>query len=235
MIITTSWDDGFPADLKLMNLLLKYGIKSTFYIPIKNSENEILTASEIKEIGSHFDVGGHTFNHLYLNKLNKNQSREEIYTCKVELEQLLQRKINSFCFPGGKFKTNDIDLVKSAGFSFARTTRLFGTKNPLDGFLMNTSYQIFNHTKLTLNINLLKQGRILDIFEQHGNSLLELVSRDIHFFGKESDYCLHLWGHSWELEKYNLWYDLEEIFKYIVNSGEHTYLDNFELYRILNK
>ena len=33
LIVTTSWDDGSIQDLKLGELLMKYGIKGTFYIP----------------------------------------------------------------------------------------------------------------------------------------------------------------------------------------------------------
>lgn len=31
LIITTSWDDGHPLDLKIAELLDKYGINGTFY------------------------------------------------------------------------------------------------------------------------------------------------------------------------------------------------------------
>ncbi len=32
---TTSWDDGSIYDMRLAELLLKYGLKATFYIPLK--------------------------------------------------------------------------------------------------------------------------------------------------------------------------------------------------------
>lgn len=37
-IVTTSWDDGHPSDLKLAELLKRYDVPATFYIPIDNRE-----------------------------------------------------------------------------------------------------------------------------------------------------------------------------------------------------
>ena len=233
MIITMSWDDGHPSDLKLMNLLLKYNIKSTFYVPLKNNENVVMNKIQMKELGSLFDIGGHTFNHLYLDKLTYDQSKLEINSCKLELEEIFQMKINSFCFPGGKYKYEDTNLVKEAGFSFARSTRLFNTSKPFDDFIMNTSYQIYNHSFITLLINLSKQGKFSNFFLK-STSLNNLILKDITTYSSSSDACLHLWGHSWEIEKYNLWYQLEEILKLIVDSGDHIYLDNYETFKYYN-
>ena len=46
-IITTSWDDGHPLDLKLGKLLKQNSIKATFYTPLTNWANESLTLDEI--------------------------------------------------------------------------------------------------------------------------------------------------------------------------------------------
>ena len=40
-IITTSWDDGHPLDFKLAELLNKYNLKGTFYIPRSNAEHRV--------------------------------------------------------------------------------------------------------------------------------------------------------------------------------------------------
>ena len=32
--ITTSWDDGHPLDLRVAELLAKYGLQGTFYVPM---------------------------------------------------------------------------------------------------------------------------------------------------------------------------------------------------------
>ncbi len=39
----------------------------------------------------------------------------------------------------------------------------------------------------------------------------------------------HLWGHSWSIEQYNLWPELEEVFKYITGKSDVLYFNNSEL------
>ena len=65
-IVTTSWDDGHPLDLKLAELLGKYNIPGTFYIPPENSERECLTPEGIHELSQYVDIGGHTLRHVCL-------------------------------------------------------------------------------------------------------------------------------------------------------------------------
>ncbi len=33
----------------------------------------------------------------------------------------------------------------------------------------------------------------------------------------KNDYTIVIWGHSWEIEKLNLWMKLEDLFKYVSN------------------
>ena len=36
---------------------------------------------------------------------------------------------------------------------------------------------------------------------------------------KEKNYDLHIWGHGWEIENFNLWNDLEDFFQFIVKNN----------------
>jgi len=65
-IVTTSWDDGDFADLKLAELLHSKGIHGTFYIPI-NYRDRPLEHSEIRTLASAgFEIGAHGFSHRSL-------------------------------------------------------------------------------------------------------------------------------------------------------------------------
>jgi len=39
----------------------------------------------------------------------------------------------------------------------------------------------------------------------------------------------HLWGHSWEIEKFNMWDDFEEVLEYVCNKKGVSYLTNYEV------
>ena len=66
MIITTSWDDGSLSDMRLAELLIKYHIPATFYLPIDNIERRCLGRAEISSLARDFDIGCHTYHHTDL-------------------------------------------------------------------------------------------------------------------------------------------------------------------------
>jgi len=60
-LITTSWDDGHPKDFKIAELLDKYNLQATFYIPKENAEHEVMKEERILELSKKYEIGGHTF------------------------------------------------------------------------------------------------------------------------------------------------------------------------------
>ena len=128
IIITTSWDDGHKLDIKLANLLKKYGIRGTFYISPKNREfrkEDLLSDEEIKKIEKDFEIGAHSMTHPGLTKISETDAFNEIINSKKYLEKLLRKEIQSFCYPGGKYNEKIMDLVRKSGFTYSRTMNRF--------------------------------------------------------------------------------------------------------------
>jgi peptidoglycan-N-acetylglucosamine deacetylase len=80
--ITTSWDDGHPLDLRLADLLRKYGLPATFYIPLAN-DLPVLTRPQVRELSADFEVGAHTVYHSDLLTIPEGAARREITDCKT--------------------------------------------------------------------------------------------------------------------------------------------------------
>src|SRR3989344_3571706 len=100
-IITTSWDDGSVHDKKIVDLLKKYSIKGTLYIPKEfnyQSENGEWIArvpdGELKTLYTDFEIGAHSLTHAYFNDLTGDQIRSEITGSKKYLEDLTGRSVN---------------------------------------------------------------------------------------------------------------------------------------------
>ncbi len=233
MIITTSWDDGHPLDYKLIVLLEKYGIKATFYIPLANAENNVMERNQIKEISNYHEIGGHTVNHTYLNKLSELEAKKEINNCKTELEQIIGVEVKAFCFPGGKYSKRDIDIVNDSGYSFGRTTQYFNTKIDCESGLMHTTAQAFNHSNIDLLKHSIKRIMLPEIIECKGfiPYTKNFTSLSAHFINKSETEVFHLWGHSWEIEKYNLWKQLEDLFILLVNTPNVVFMNNIECWQ----
>jgi peptidoglycan-N-acetylglucosamine deacetylase len=237
IVITTSWDDGYALDVRIAELLEKYNIKGTFYIPIRNSERQVMESNILTEISKKHEIGGHTVNHIFLNTIGLADAKYEISTCKTILQDKLGKKIDAFCYPGGKYSQRDIELVENAGFLFGRTTKLLHTSFESNQHLMNTSIQVYNHGSAILTGHCLKNKFLLPIvqnnfFYNSNKNFPGLVEGVMDRLLKNGG-VLHLWGHSWEIEKYNLWRELDVVLKMLAFHKQISYLNNTEYWHFL--
>jgi peptidoglycan-N-acetylglucosamine deacetylase len=232
-IVTTSWDDGCPLDLKLAELLSKYEISATFYIPLSNIERETLTNKAIRDISLNFDIGGHSLNHVDLAKINPEIAVHEIIGCKDRLEQIVDRNISSFCYPYGKYRPETTQMVKNAGFNCARTINQCRrtVKNPFEfGTTIHAKeYPVSHyckHSMLSLDsylfMFLLKSNLFTKSWERIAVETLDFVISNGGIW--------HLWGHSWEIQENNGWDKLERVLHYIYSiRNEIRILDNSKM------
>lgn len=231
-LITTSWDDGYPADHRLAELLQKYNIQGTFYIPKSNAEYEVMNEKKILEIAQHFEVGGHTINHVKINKTSELFFGKEIMGCFQWLENLLEKKPVSFCFPCGVYNKPAIAYTLNTGFKIIRTTELLNPHNGYAPGVIPTTIQVYKHSNFTYFKHLLKRLKFqsLGMYVRSGcnSNLLHLVEYYLKHISQHGG-CFHLWGHSWEIEENNLWKDLEQIFKLISNHKNFNYIQNQDL------
>ena len=193
--IFTSWDDGSKLDLRLASLLKKYNLQGTFFIP-SNCE---LSERQIKELGKDFDIGGHTITHpMDLKKLNDYDLYDEISGNKRWLEYLLDREIDYFCYPRGRYNEKVIEKLKSCGFKKARTTLVGNIDRITDDYRINPTIHVH-------------PSRL----EYHGRNWIEVANELWEKALNKENSQFHIWGHSWELTKFDLWDDLEQLFKNI--------------------
>jgi hypothetical protein len=222
-IITTSWDDGHPLDLKLAELLRKYDIPATFYIPIDNVERECMNPDEIKVIAQGFDVGGHTYHHVNLLRVPIEEAKREVVECKKKLEEVTGKEILSFSYPYGKFNNKVIKIVKKAGFIGARTVN-FLTKSIKDHFKMGPTVYAADRW-FAPHIKHIKHFVPSPDFSLLDFSLFWFMVKNNLFFKDWNQVAIetldfiiksggiwHLWGHSWEIDENNDWKKLEDIF-----------------------
>lgn len=228
-LITTSWDDGHVLDFKLAELLNKYNLRGTFYIPKTNAEHQVMAATQILELAKQFEIGGHTLHHTRLSMKNRQQIDAEVYGCFNWLHHLLGYPPVSFCFPGGIFSPESVAAVFECGFKVARTTELLSVEKQTNHRLVPTTLQVYDHSAVTYLKHLVKRQRWQNMARWlSSNSLynLQMLTEDYLNKIETSGGCFHLWGHSWEIEKYQLWNKLETIFKTISNRPNFTYIPN---------
>lgn len=216
MLITTSWDDGHPLDLRIAELLSRYSLPATFYIPIKNMR-PTLAPSQIRDLAQTFEVGAHTVHHVRLVEVDPKRAKTEIVDCKHQLEDIIGRSCSIFCFPGGSYNSTHLDMLREAGFQAARTVELLSLERPRtkNGIaVIPTTIQAYSHGLLSYFRNAAKRVSIRGFrnLALSGNAKLwpPLAERLLERAAVDGG-VFHLWGHSWEIEEKEQWDALSQL------------------------
>lgn len=218
-MILTSWDDGHPLDLRVGEMLSKHGLAGTFFVPLENREGPpVMTALQMRELDQCHEIGSHTRTHCYLLRCSRSEAREEIEAGKQQLEELLGHHVDGFCYPGGNFDSGVTDLVKAAGFQYARTIENLRTDLGDDRWQLPTTLQFYPHSASTLVKNTLKHWKFSKpalILPGLGAPNFFAFARQIAESCAQSNSIFHLWGHSWEIEEQGLWSELESFLAFL--------------------
>ena len=216
MIFVSSWDDGHPLDMRIAELLAKYGLQGTFYVPGRNCESRsVMTADVIRQLSEHFEIASHTLDHKYLDRLSSREIDRQIRDGKSALEGILCAPVNGFCYPGGRHNTYITRAVQQAGFHNARTIENLRLDSGIDRYKVPTTVQFFPHRRATILRNFARRGHFIG----RAPALIKLCASSNWteaMFGllrycAATDGVFHLWGHSWELEEQRLWRHLESL------------------------
>jgi hypothetical protein len=236
-VVTTSWDDGHPLDLRLAGLLAKYQLPATFYVPIENDGRPVLAPADLRGLAAAgFEIGGHTYHHTRLLNVPPAKARTEIESGKAALEDQLGQPITAFCYVGGQHSPALAGMVRRAGFTGARTSvryRLWRPAPQADRFAVPTTLQARPLTRREDALQLLwarSWGGLLHVAE--GNPL-DVFGTARRWLGRARRHggVWHLWGHSWEIEKFNLWADLERVFALAADTrNQARWLTNGQLF-----
>ncbi|HLK27399.1 MAG TPA: polysaccharide deacetylase family protein [Puia sp.] len=245
---TCSFDDGDVADLRLADLMGKHSIRGTFYIPQKcDLVNKSLSDEQINELPDFIEVGGHTITHSILTSINNDHASKEIRDCKKWLEDVTGKNIKAFCPPTGRFNEAHLRMIQNSGYKLVRTVEMMQTKKISKNkspelTIIPTSVQAYNHTYISYLKNILKRfniSLIRDLMKIYDKDWLQMarnhIKRLLFTDNTNGTSYFHLWGHSWEIEKYNLWKDLEIFFKEINESGKMICCTNTELVTLMRK
>lgn len=216
LLLTTSWDDGHPLDFRIAEMLERYGLTGTFYVPCR-AETKVMSTSQIQELSRRFEIGAHTLDHVRLQNITETEARRQLSGSRLWIEEITGRECRIFCFPGGKFRRSQLPLLRETGFGAARTVEMMALAGPQrrQGVaLLATTIQVYPHSLFTYLGNAAKRwrGKNLWLLRFHhwrkdwattAIALLNCARREGGVF--------HLWGHSWEIEEGGQWGPLERV------------------------
>jgi len=224
----TSWDDGYLLDLRVADLLDRYGAKGTFYVcPKSQHGQQMMSEEQIKTLSGRHTIGAHTLTHPHLTRISEAHATQEIRGSKTWVEGVTGKPCTMFCYPYGAVNPRVRTIVEQAGFSGARTTKdlEFSSTDP---FLQPLTLQIFPfpwRRRMKLSWKSLdffgplraRYPRLRKLKTPHSamGSWLT-VAKYLYGYAKETKQdFFHLYGHSREIEKYGMWEELEEFLRFV--------------------
>ena len=212
--LTLSYDDGVLADLQLMEILARHGIKCTFNV---NSGlfgvRTRLTEEKIKEhyVLSPHEIAVHGYKHLAPSALTDPALIMEILEDRRNLEALVGEPVTGMAYAYGDFDDRVVSLLADCGITYARTV---------------TSTRGFGLPTVPLKWD--------PTCHHNDPALMDLARRfaeDPKAGYAGEPLLFYLWGHSYEFDEQhdNNWHVIEEFAAYIGGREDIWYATNGEI------
>ena len=209
--LTFSYDDGVIADKRLADILRKNGLKGTFNInsgsigkyPYKLTEEEVIATYTPDA----FEVACHGVMHATATYCDTAALCGDIFEDRKNLESLLKQRINGMAYANGDFPDYFVDICRSCGIYYSRTT--VATHNfslPNDWLRLHPTC---HHKDPDLN---------------------NLADRFLNTNVIRAPYMFYVWGHSYEFDNDNNWDLIENFAKKMSNHEDVWYATNMELH-----
>jgi peptidoglycan/xylan/chitin deacetylase (PgdA/CDA1 family) len=137
-VVGITFDDGYVNNLShALPSLKKHGFSSTCYAVsgllgktnvwdagIGIAQTRLMNDVQLRQwVLAGQEVGSHTRQHIDLTVSEIEKSRLDIALGKCELETVLNKPIEHFCYPYGRYQPEHIDMVDEVGFVTATTTQ----------------------------------------------------------------------------------------------------------------
>ena len=221
--ITFSFDDGVTQDIKLIELLNKYGLKCTFNL---NSErlstggihewngyrvsHYKINKSDVKQVYAGHEVAAHTLTHPNLTQCDDAEVIRQVETDRLNLSELVGYEVVGMAYPCGGVNNDDrvAGIIKNnTGIKYSRTI----TSNA--SFDLQSNLYRFNPTARSYeHDNMMELGR----------KFVELKTDKPQIF--------YVWGHSYEMDfESENWVKFEEFLKLISGKDDIFYGTNKEV------
>ena len=208
--LTMSYDDGQIHDLRLIEIFNKYGIKGTFHLNAGSlGKPGMVTREDVQKYYVGHEVSCHMLTHPFPDRIPDIEIINEILEDRKILEETCGYIIRGMSYPFGRYNENAINILRSCGIEYARTTGQ-GCTTPPENFMKWDS--TCHHSG--------------DIF----GKLENLATNRWTPLG-----ILYIWGHSYEFPQVEgAWERMEEFCKRAQElSDTFWFATNIEIYDYL--
>lgn len=215
--VTLSYDDGVKHDVKLIDIMTKYGLRGTFNISaglLSPDGDNPITLAKLKEIylDQGQEVAAHGYHHYPLAAMPEAVGIKEIIDDRAALEEYTGEIVRGMAYAYGNYDDTVLSYLGKCGIRYARTT------DQTLGFAMPENFLEWKPT----------------CHHAHGE-LMPLAKKfvaldDEKSLKKNAPQLFYVWGHSYEFANADNWHIIEEFAEFIGGREDIWYATNGEIY-----
>ena len=209
-IVTFSFDDGSENDARLIELMNRYGIRSTFHL--NGSRYMHMTGEErecVRREYENHEIACHTFSHGWPSRMPAASLAQEILRDRKVLEEIAGYPVTGMSYPSGSYNGVVVSVMRACGIEYARTTVAQNDFDLPEEFLV---WHPTCHFKTALPY------------------AEEFMSRLDSQWTKP---LLYIWGHSHEMHSEEDWKRCEELIQTVAGDDRIWYATNMEIVRYI--
>ncbi len=219
---TMSYDDGVFQDIRLIEILNRYGLKATFNlnsglfgqqrilqvrgVPVNHNR---LKAEDIRGVYAGHEVAAHTVTHAMLPECSQEEIVREVEADRLALSELTGYEVVGMAYANGGENNNDTVaqvIRERTNIQYARTITCTGN------FAIQKNLLRYNPTVFHLR---------MDEMFALGEQFLAMEP--------ETPQLFYVWGHSYELDAENTWNRFEEFCRMMSGHPDVFYGTNREV------
>ena len=204
--LTMSYDDGQLHDLRLLEILNRYGIKGTFHL---NSgilgKDGFVAKEQVAEAYAGHEVSVHSLTHPFLERISDEELVHEIVEDRKNLESLCGYPVRGMSYPYGTYTQDLTAQLRTLGMQYARTVKNSGNFN------LPADFMEWHPTAHHCDPKLMER---LEKFKAHKSPMP----------------LFYVWGHSYELPQTDSWHAIEDFCAAAANDPDVWYATNIEIF-----
>ncbi len=217
--LTLSYDDGVDTDIKMIEILNRYGVKATFNLnsglfseTSRAADNNHyfyhLTKKQALELytNSGHEVAVHTLTHPFLEKLTPEIISREIFEDRKNLENMFGGVVRGMAYPFGTYNDTVVNVAAACGIAYSRTIVSTGRFDiPRDWLRMPATCH-------------------------HNDANLMEYARRFNEEDVNEPRLFYLWGHTYEFRSNGNWNVIEDFCKAVGGRNDVWYATNIQVY-----
>ena len=205
-VLSFSYDDGSPQDVRLIELLNRYGMKGAFnlngYRYVDYTEEQL---QELRDLYRGHEVACHGYLHGWPERMPGASLVQELVECRRMLEKIFDTHVVGYAFPNGSVCEDAVTALKLCGMAYGINGRPNNFKLPDNFYLWPTTC----HHRDAM---------------EHTKKFLKWI--DSYWYGPLFIIC----GHSHDFRKEEQWEEMEQILQMLAFNDQIWYATPIEIH-----